>query len=263
MATLEFMPLGWFRIQQQVRKQFAAAELQQLGESLKVKQLQPVLAKPDGTLVAGERRYRAAELAGLKGLWVIVSDEPLSDSEIRILQLAENLHRAELTGYEQWLACRELLTLNPTWLAKDLAEHLKLSAATITRLLSPTACTPAVQEALAEGRIGISDCYAISRVPQAEQDQLLQLKLAGASRDVLEQHSRKQRQAATPAVRTSRVKCALSSGVHIVVSGDALSLDDLIEALSEAQREARRARDQALDVRTFQAVMRDKSQKPA
>jgi ParB family chromosome partitioning protein len=263
MATLEFKPLNWFRIQPQVRKQFDHSELQELGESLKLRQIQPVLAKPDGTLIVGERRYRAAEMAGLQGLLVIISEKPLSESEMRMVQLAENLHRAQLTGHEQWLACRDLLALNPTWLAKDLAEHLKLSGATVTRLLSPTACTPAVQEALASGQIGITDCYTISRVPAAVQGELLHLKLAGASRDTIERQGRKQRAGDAPAVRTSRVKCALPSGVSIVVSGDDLSLDDLIEAFSEAQREARRARDQSLDVRTFQAVMRDKSQKTA
>ena len=47
----------------------------------------------------------------------------------------------------------------------------------------------------------------------------------------------------------------------IVASGQALTLDDLIESLGEAQREAKKAREQGLDARTFQAVLRDKARK--
>jgi ParB family chromosome partitioning protein len=49
--------------------------------------------------------------------------------------------------------------------------------------------------------------------------------------------------------------------VCIVASGNGLSLDDLIESLGEAQKEAKKARDQGLDAKTFQAVLRDKSKK--
>jgi ParB family transcriptional regulator, chromosome partitioning protein len=48
MATLAFKPLDWFKLGPQPRKQFDESDLRQLGESLKVKQLQPVLAREDG-----------------------------------------------------------------------------------------------------------------------------------------------------------------------------------------------------------------------
>jgi type IV secretory pathway TraG/TraD family ATPase VirD4 len=85
MPKLETKPLGWFKPDpNQPRKQFDEAELRLLGESLRKKQLQPVLAKTDGTLVAGERRYRAAMLVGLASLQVIVTDEPLTEAEVRL-----------------------------------------------------------------------------------------------------------------------------------------------------------------------------------
>ena len=80
MAILQFKPVSWFKVGPQARKHFEEAELRLLGESLKVKQLQPVLARPDGTLIAGERRLRAAILVGLPELMVIISDEPLTDT---------------------------------------------------------------------------------------------------------------------------------------------------------------------------------------
>ncbi|MBX3443845.1 MAG: ParB/RepB/Spo0J family partition protein [Planctomyces sp.] len=259
MPQLTNKPLPWFKINPQARKAFDDGELRLLGESLKVRQLQPVLARPDGTLIAGERRLRAAKLAGLESLQVIVTDEPLSDSQIRTIQLTENLHRADLSGHEKWQACAELMCMNPEWQLKDLAGHLKLDPSMVTRLLSPSKCIQAVQEALVAGRIGISDCYAMSKVDAKEQHELLALKLDGASRDEIEHRGRKARNAPAPAVRLARCKVPLSSGLNVTVSGEELSLDELIDALGEAQKEAKKARDQALDVKTFQAVMRDKA----
>jgi ParB/RepB/Spo0J family partition protein len=259
MPQLASKPLSWFKVNPQVRKTFSDADLRSLGESLKVKQLQPVLAKSDGTLIAGERRLRAAKLAVLESLQVIVTDDPLSDCQIRIIQLTENVHRADLSGHEKWQACAELMCMNSAWQLKDLAEHLKFDPSMVTRLLSPSKCIAAVQEALAAGRIGISDCYAMSKVDAKEQHRLLAMKLEGASRDAIEQEGRKTRNGNASAVRLARCKILLTSGLNIIVAGEELSLDELIDALGEAQKEAKKAREQALDVKTFQAVMRDKA----
>ena len=113
MPSLTQKPLKWFKVAPQARKHFDEAELRQLGESLKVRQIQPVVARPDGMLIAGERRLRAASLVGLAELQVVISEEPLTESELRILQLAENLHRADLRDSEKCQACEELLRLNP------------------------------------------------------------------------------------------------------------------------------------------------------
>ncbi len=89
--------------------------------------------------------------------------------------------------------------------------------------------------------------YEISRVPAEQQAELLRLKLSGASRDGLAERIRKQKREATPQVRVKRIACPLPSGVSIVASGAELSLDDLIEALGEALKEAKKAREQALN----------------
>ena len=164
MAQLTTKPVGWFKTNPQARKVFDDKELRLLGESLRHKQLQPVLAKPDGMIIAGERRYRAAKLVDLPSLMVIVTDEPLTDAEVRAIQLTENVHRADLTGFEKWQACKELLELNSGWQGKDLAEHLHLDPSSVTRLLSPSKCIVEVQDALRDGKIGISDAYALSKL---------------------------------------------------------------------------------------------------
>jgi len=263
MPQLEKQPLKWFKVASQARKHFDESELRQLGESLKVRQLQPVVARQDGLLIAGERRLRAASLVGLAELQVVISEDPLTESELRILQLTENLHRADLRDGEKWQACEELLRLNPDWSNKDLAAHLKLGESTVTKYLAAGRCIPEVQEALEAGRIGITTCYEISRAPKEQQAELLRLKLAGTSRDALADRVRKQKQQSVPQVRVKRITCALPSGVNVVISGQEITLDELIDSLGEAQKEARKAREQGLDAKTFSAVMKDKAKKAA
>jgi ParB family transcriptional regulator, chromosome partitioning protein len=259
MAQVVKKPVSWFKARPQARKRFDEAELRRLGESLKVRQLQPLVCLPDGTIIAGERRYRAALLCGIAELEVKIIDDPVTEAECKRLQFTENMQRSDLTGYEQWQGCVELMRLNPGWTQKQLAEQLHLDPSMVMRLLSPSKCIDSVQAAFAEGKIGISDCYAISRLPEAEQAAALGMKLNGASRDELASHARRQQSGGKPAVRTSRVKCELGGGVSIVIAGDSLGLDEVIEALGNAQKEARKARDQNLDVKTWSAVMRDRA----
>ena len=262
MATLAQKPITWFRTDpNQPRKHFDEADLRLLGESMRKKQLQPVLALPDGTLIAGERRYRAAKLVGLPTLEVKIADEQLTPAQIKVWQLVENMQRADLTGYEKWLGCAELLDMNTNWQLKDLAEHLHLDPSMVTRLLSPSKCIPAVQDALKLGKIGISDCYVISKLSDDEQAGLLALKLSGASRDQIEAAGKKARNGGRETVRVQRVKCVLPSGVSVVVSGEGVSLDESIEALGEAIKEMKRARELGYTAKTFAAAMKDKSAK--
>jgi ParB/RepB/Spo0J family partition protein len=261
MATMQMKPVGFFKADpKNPRTSADERDLDHLGDDMVARGvLVPLLAKPDGTIIDGWRRWLAAGRKGIKELPVIITDKP--EHEIKGIQLATVFHRADLTGHEKWLACAELMCMNPGWQLKDLAEFLHLGASAITKLLSPSKCSVAWQQALAAGRVGISDCYAASSLPEADQAALLALKLSGASRDDIVHAGRKSRSGGTPSVKVTRVKCQLPSGVCIVASGQGLSLDDLIESLGEAQREAKKAREQGLDARTFQSVMKDKSKK--
>ena len=250
------------RAKPQARQDFDPAKLLELADSLLAGQLQPVGVLSDYTLIWGERRLRAALLKKeITHLWAAVFDEEVTESEFLLMRATENFQRADLTDNEKFLTCKELRDANPQWQLQDLAGHLHLSPGTITKLMSPSKCSVAWQDALAAGRVGIGDCYAASGLPEADQAGLLTLKLSGASRDAIVHAGRKSRNGNTPSVKVTRVKCQLPSGVCIVASGQGLSLDDLIESLGEAQKEAKKARDQGLDAKTFQSVMKDKSKK--
>jgi ParB family transcriptional regulator, chromosome partitioning protein len=98
----------------QPRRRFAEAELDALAQSIREKGvLQPLLVRPseDGEgayeLVAGERRWRAAQRVGIHEVPVVV--RTLSDSEALEIALVENLQREELSALEEAEAYRRLV----------------------------------------------------------------------------------------------------------------------------------------------------------
>ncbi len=95
------------------RKDFDQEELAELAESIRQKGLvQPIIARPDPAnggyeIVAGERRWRASQLAGLEALPVIVRE--LSDQDVLELAIIENVQRADLNAIEEAAGYRELV----------------------------------------------------------------------------------------------------------------------------------------------------------
>jgi ParB/RepB/Spo0J family partition protein len=257
MATMQMKPVGFFKADpKNPRTSADEKDLDHLGDDMLARGvLVPLLAKPDGTIIDGWRRWLAAGRKGIKELPVIITDKP--EHEIKGIQLATVFHRADLTGHEKWLACAELMGMNPGWQLKDLAEFLHLGAPAITKLLSPGKCSVAWQQALAAGRVGISDCYAASSLPEADQAALLALKMSGASRDEIVHAGRKSRSVSAPAVKLSRVKIAMPQAT-VVISGKELSMAEVVDLLAETLKEARKAADQ-FDVKTWQSMMKDKA----
>ncbi|MDP6705450.1 MAG: ParB/RepB/Spo0J family partition protein [Alphaproteobacteria bacterium] len=96
----------------QPRRRFDPAELAGLADSIRANGiLQPVLARPAGgdslEIVAGERRWRAAQLAGVHAIPVLVRE--ISDTEAVELALIENIQREDLTPIEEAEAYQQLL----------------------------------------------------------------------------------------------------------------------------------------------------------
>ena len=99
----------------QPRRYFDSEKLEDLATSIRQHGvLEPILVRPlpDGKyeLVAGERRYKAAQLAGLKEIPIVVRE--LSDQGAVQLALVENLQREDLNPVEETEGLLELLTLN-------------------------------------------------------------------------------------------------------------------------------------------------------
>jgi len=255
-------PLGFFTPDPgNPRQHVPNEELRELHDSLKKQQFVPLLAKQDGLIIDGWRRWSAAMLDGKPDhLDVIITEEKLSLAEIRGIQLVTALHKMDFTPWEQFLGCRDWLTLNTGATAKDLAATIDRDPSMLMRILSLAKCIPSVQQAAAEGRLGVSDWYAISKVAEPDQEKMLAAKLAGASRDQLEQRGRKLRRGANQAIRINRLKVPIGSqGRSVTLAGTNLSLDDAIELLQETLKFARKAQCDSLDGKTWVQVMKQKA----
>jgi ParB/RepB/Spo0J family partition protein len=259
-------PLSRFKVRPQARQpEHDVGDLRNLGESLKQRQLSPVGALIDGWLLYGHRRLRAAELAGLSELEVKVYDEPLTESQIKVIHLTENIHRKELEPSERYEALVEFQQLHPKLMLKDLAQMLHLHPSQVTRLLSPSNCISAMQEAFKTGRVGISDCYAASKLSDQQQHELLRMKLdEGVTqlRDKAAALVRKTRKARPKGARPcgcSKITVSLGSGSKVSISKRSLALTDVVEALRGCLEAAEKALTEKLDARAWESVMRSKA----
>lgn len=158
---------------QQVRTRFDAEPLGELAESIRLHGvLQPLLVRrlQDGyELIAGERRWRAARLAGLTAVPAVVRTSTDDDQQL-VLGLIENLQRTDLDPIEEARGLRRLteeFSLTHEEVARRLGKH-RVSVTQSLRLLS--ACA-AVQSAVAAGAISAGHARALVAVEaQATQE---------------------------------------------------------------------------------------------
>jgi ParB family transcriptional regulator, chromosome partitioning protein len=260
-TTLTSKPLDFFKADPgNPRKSYSIEELRELHDSLGKKQLVPLLAKPDGTIIDGWRRWCAAMLDGKpERLDVIITDEPLTPAQQREIQLITSLHKADLKPHELFLGCLDWLAMNPGATAKDLAAKIDRDPSMLMRILSLSKCIQPVQQAAADGKLGPSEWYAISKVPEADQGAMLAAKLAGASRDQLEQRGRKLRNGESRGIKVNRLKIPLGQGRTVTLAGIDLTLDDSIEMLLETLKLGRKALGENLDGKTWVQVMKQKA----
>lgn len=119
----------------QPRKRFAEESLKELADSIREKGLlQPLLVRPQGDgyeLVAGERRYRAALMAGLQEVPAVVKD--LTDREALELALVENLQREDLSPVEEARGYQALLEMGLT--QEEVARRVGKARSTVANAL--------------------------------------------------------------------------------------------------------------------------------
>lgn len=235
-----------------------------LGENMSAHgQKVPVLGYSKGdrfVLCDGGCRLEAARLAGIPELLAHDFGKEPTLEELLTVQASIDVHRQQLPALDRarlWARmCQEF-----TWTAKKLAEVLSISESVVSRDLKLLALPEDIQQQINDGRLDARRGYFLSQEADPVRQRELAVAATALSRDELAKRVRKPKQSDTPQVRMKRILCPLPSGVSITVSGADLSLDDLVESLSDALKEARRANEQNLDVRTFAAVLKDKAAK--
>jgi len=162
----------------QPRKSFDEDALQELAESVKqYGLLQPILVqdrKDYYEIIAGERRWRAAKLAGLKEVPVIIKN--YTEQEIMEISLIENIQREDLNPIEEALAYKKLL--EEFQLKQDeLAERVSKSRTTITNSMRLLKLCDYVQQMIIDGKLSTGHARALISIEDEEQQKQLAEKI--------------------------------------------------------------------------------------
>lgn len=155
----------------QPRKAFNEESLQELAGSLTEHGvLQPVLVREKGDryeIIAGERRWRAAQIAGLRTIPVIIRQ--LDDSQAGELSLIENLQREDLTPIEEAQAYR-LMMERYQYTQEMLSQKIGKSRSHIANTLRILNLPPSILEMIESGQLSAGHARAILSLPgQKEQ----------------------------------------------------------------------------------------------
>ncbi len=153
----------------QPRREFKEEALNELSDSIRQNGIiQPILVRKKGAkyeIIAGERRFQAAKLAGLEEVPVVIRD--ISDEDVFKIALIENLQRSDLNPIEEAAGYKKLLEQKDIT-QKELGELLSKSRSAITNAMRLLDLPNDIQEMVVEGLISAGHARAILAVPTEE-----------------------------------------------------------------------------------------------
>ena len=232
----------------QPRRDFAPTVLQELAESIRLRGVvQPLIVRPTLSgkfeIVAGERRWRAAQMAGLHQVPVLIRD--YNDEEVLEIAIIENIQRADLNAVEEAMAYRQLMDrFGHT--QEQLAVSLSRSRSHIANTLRLLSLAEPVLSMLRAGKLTAGHARALITSPKAEE---LALQVVGrglsvreterlASKVDLPSHARRPRREGKDA-DTIAIENDLSANLHMPVKishsgpGDGGSITILYRTLDQ------------------------------
>ncbi|WMC91091.1 ParB/RepB/Spo0J family partition protein [Kineothrix sp. MB12-C1] len=163
---------------EQPRKNFDEDALLELAESIKqFGLLQPILVQDRKTyyeIIAGERRWRAAKLAGLKEVPVIIRN--LTEQEIVEISLIENIQREDLNPIEEALAYKRLLS-EFNLKQDEVAERVSKSRTAVTNSIRLLKLCDEVQQMIINDMISTGHARAIIPIEDKEQQYTIAQKI--------------------------------------------------------------------------------------
>ena len=152
--------------------------LQQLADSIRQQGLlQPILVRPNEArydILAGERRWRAAKIAGLTEIPAIV--RTVSDEQAMAIGLIENIQREDLNPLDTAKGLKRLAT-EMEMTHQEVAEAVGKSRTSVTNYLRLLSLNPDVQEALEQGHIELGHAKALLGVKGSLQSQMAKMVL--------------------------------------------------------------------------------------
>ena len=162
----------------QARKKFDEESLQELAQSIKTYGvIQPIIVEnKDGfyRIIAGERRWRAAKIAGLEEIPAMIRNE--DEQRSKEISLIENIQRENLNPIEKALGYKELID-NYNLRQQDLADKLGVSRSNITNTLRILKINKRVIELAFEGQLTESHCRSLLAIENPERQYAAALRI--------------------------------------------------------------------------------------
>jgi ParB family chromosome partitioning protein len=209
------------RIQQnpfQPRKAFDDDELAQLSDSIREHGvLQPVVVRPTGDgyqLIAGERRLRAAQRAGLSEIPIRLVD--FNDQQVLEAALVENIQRSDLNPIEKAQGFKDYLE-RFQMKQEQLAERLGIDRTSISNLLGLLNLPPEVQDWVRVGQLSLGHAKVLKGLHDAERQTLLAKETIAKNLSVhaLEQLTKQQKSEVAAAAGDSTAKAVVEKTAHV------------------------------------------------
>jgi ParB family chromosome partitioning protein len=156
----------------QPRRNFDSESLEQMARSIEVfGVVQPIVVRTVGTdfeLVAGERRWRAAQEAGLEKIPAIIKQTTETDS--LEMALVENIHRSDLNGIEEAMAYQQLLD-DFAITHEELSRRMGKSRTTISNTIRLLQLPAHIQKEVVDGRITTGHAKALLALQDQPEEQ--------------------------------------------------------------------------------------------
>ena len=194
----------------QPRYNIAPEPLQELADSIKANGvLQPIIVRPLTTggyeLVAGERRWRASQIAGLKKIPTIIKD--ISDDQALIIALIENIQRQNLNSVEQAQALKRLRNEHKMS-QQEIATMLGISRPQVANLLRLLQLSGELLDMVRQGELSEGHARTLLAAPKSRQHYFaIKVRDEGLSvrqtEQLVKNHTRKKRPAKTTATHTA------------------------------------------------------------
>lgn len=171
-STIASLPLSLLRPnREQPRRHFDSEALAELAESIKhLGIVQPITVQPSDnghyTIISGERRYRAAQIAGIESVPVYIRE--VNDKEALELALVENIQREDLNAIEIALAYQGLLEHIEGSTHELIASRVGKKRSSVTNYLRLLRLPAEIQLGLSERRLEMGHARALLQIEDAE-----------------------------------------------------------------------------------------------
>ncbi len=216
----------------QPRKHFDSEKLNELAQSISTYGIvQPIIVQNNGSryiIIAGERRYRAARLAGLKEVPVIIKE--YSEAELMEVSLVENLQREDLNPIEEAKAMRMLMDEH-NLTQDELSTRLGKSRSAVANTLRLLSLPESVRSMVIAGDLSSGHARCLVTLDRDDDKQRLALKIVSQGLSVrateelvkalnkqIPQQSKKEKQ--EPEIKEAEKSLTAILGTRVQISGD-------------------------------------------